>query len=103
MEQLKSPSELKLSGNVEDHWKRFTLYQTAIGATEESNEQMTMTAGPEALDVSNSLHLTADEQKNYAMLIGKFELFCTPKHMRGMFLTTETRWIRSQFKSLLLT
>lgn len=104
MEQLKPPSELKLSGNVEDHWKRFkqrfTLYLTSIGATEKSNAQkialfMTI-AGPKALDVFNSFQLTVDEQKNYAMVLGKF---CSAdqnamKH-RGMFLTVKTRWIRS--------
>lgn len=100
---------MKLSGNVEDHWRRFkqrfTLYLTAIGATEKTEEQkialFLTIAGPEALDVFNSFQLTAEEQKNYETVLGKFELFCTPmKHMRGMFLTAETRWIRSQSKSL---
>lgn len=59
MEQLKPLAGLKLSGNVEDHWrrfkKRFTLYLTAIGATEKIDEQKIVLfltiAAPKALDV----------------------------------------------------
>lgn len=87
MEQLKPPTELKVTGNVEDQWRRFkqrfTLYLTAIGATEKDDTPkiafLLTVAGPEAIDVFNSFQLTADEQKNYATVLSKFEQFCTPK------------------------
>lgn len=108
MEQLKPPTELKLTGNVEDHWRRFkqcfTLYLTAIGATEKTDEQrialFLTIAGPEALDVFNSFQLTADEQKNYETVLSKFERTevrqNVMKHRRSMCLTAETRRRPSQ-------
>lgn len=87
MEQLKPPTELKFTGNVEEQWRRFkqrfTLYLTAIGAAEKDGEQkialLLTVAGTEAIDVFNSFQLTPDEQKDYDGVIRKFEQFCTPK------------------------
>ena len=87
MEQIKPPAELKLTGNVEEQWRRFkqrfTLYLTAIGATEKDDKQkialLLTVAGTEAIDLFNSFQLSEDDQKSYDLVTAEFELFCTPK------------------------
>ena len=43
MNQLKAPTELRLSDNVQDNWnkfkQRFALYLTAIGLSEKSEQK----------------------------------------------------------------
>lgn len=87
MDKLKPPTELKLTGNVEDQWRRFkqrfSLYLQAIGADEEDDERKVAlfltVAGSDAIDVFNSFQLMAVEQNNFKLVIEKFDTFCTPK------------------------
>lgn len=63
VEQLLPLSELKLTVNVKEHWKRFkqrfTLYLTVIGAAEKDSEQRAAlfltVAETDAIDVYNSM------------------------------------------------
>ena len=85
--ELKPPAELNLTGNVEDQWKRFkqrfSLYLVAIGAAEKDDQQKVAlfltVACSYAIDVFNSFQLTGEEQKNYELVLTRFQTFCTPK------------------------
>ena len=92
MENLRPPSELKLSGNVDDNWKRFKqrfeLYLLAIGADEKGDARKVgiflTVAGTEALDVYNTLEFTTAEKNDngsvkYSAVIKKFDAYCMPK------------------------
>lgn len=87
MAKLKPPAELELTGNVEDHWRRFKqrfdLYLLASGQDKASGERkvalLLTVAGAGAIDVFNSFQLTDADQKNFATVVTRFDTFCTPK------------------------
>ena len=86
MNQLKAPTELRLSGNVQDNWnkfkQRFELYLTATGMSDKPEQRkvalfLTM-AGPEALEVYNTFTFTEDERNKLQPILDKFEAHCSP-------------------------
>lgn len=88
MDKIKPPTELKLTGNVEDQWRRFkqrfTLYLQATGEQARGNGEKKVAllltiAGADAIDVFNSFQLTTEQQKDFALVVGRFDAFCTPK------------------------
>lgn len=76
MEQLKATPELKISGNVEENWRKFkqflTLYLQAMSVSKKEDSQkvalLLRTVGSGALDVFNSLH----KEVNYETVVQKF-------------------------------
>ena len=86
MEGIRPPTELKLVGNVCDNWRRFKqrfeLYLEATDATKKSDAQkialFLTSAGNQAIEVYNTLTLSADDMKKYDKIIEAFENHCTP-------------------------
>ena len=86
MNQLKAPTELRLSGNVQDNWnkfkQRFELYLTATGMSDKPEQRKVALfltiAGPEALEVYNTFTFTEDERNKLQPILDKFEAHCSP-------------------------
>lgn len=82
MKQFRPPDALSFQGNLAESWRRwkqqFEVYMVASGKTDKSDEVKAATflhvAGPEALEVFNSLSFEnpGDEKK----LVEKFEVYC---------------------------
>jgi len=87
MEHVKPPNEILLQGNVSDNWIRFkqrlTLYMEAINMDNKPDKRkidvLLAVAGPEAIDVFNTLSFTDGEQDNFAEVIRKLDQYCTPR------------------------
>ena len=103
MESLKPPTELSMTGNVAENWKRFkqrfTLFLRAIDASNKSDDRkialLLHVAGPEALEVYNTFTFTADQEGKYDAVLAKFETYCTPRknetYERHLFLSRHQR------------
>ncbi len=88
MEQLQPPSELKLTGNVDENWRRFRqrfeLYILAIGADTKPDKRkiaiLVTVAGPEATEVYNTFTYDDDDDEGkYDVVLSKFEEYCVPR------------------------
>lgn len=89
MEQFKPPSQLILTGNIAENWRRweqrFRLYMTASGASEKEEEVkiaiLLHTIGEEALEVYNTLHIVPSEGDNVSMadVLTAFKEYCSPQ------------------------
>ena len=87
MDQLRPPSELKLSGKVAENWRRFKqgfeLYMSAINADEKPEKQkiaiFLTVAGQEAIDVFNTFTFTEEQKDKIDEVLKKFAAYCEPK------------------------
>lgn len=86
MNSIRSPDELKLTGNINENWKAFKqsfeLYALAIGLDGNERRKIALlltVAGRGALDVYNTFVFTEEEKDKYDAVIAKFELYCTPR------------------------
>lgn len=87
MNQIQTPPNLSLIGNLHENWKRFKqrfeLYIQAIGAEKKSDEQkiglFLTVAGPETIEVYNTLEFTDDEKGKYEIVVKKVGDYCTPR------------------------
>jgi len=77
MEHMKPPKEMTFQGNVTDNWIRFkrrlTIYMEAINMdTKPDKRKITVlltVAGPEVIDLFNTLSFTDGERDNFAAVI----------------------------------
>lgn len=89
MEQFKPPSQLILTGNIAENWRRweqrFRLYMTASGASEKEEEVkvaiLLHTIGEEALEVYNTLHIVPSDDDSESMedVLTAFKDYCSPQ------------------------
>jgi len=87
MDKIQPPPNLSLTGNVHENWKRFKqrfeLYLVAIGAAKKSDEQkialFLTIAGPDTIEVYNTLEFNDDDKDKYDVVIKKIEEYCTPR------------------------
>ena len=87
MNNIQPPPNLNLTGNLQENWKRFKqrfeLYLQAIEADEKSDERkialFLTVAGPESIEVFNTLTFTEEEKGKYDVVVQKFEDYCTPR------------------------
>ncbi len=88
MEQFRLPDTLSLQGNLAKSWRRwkqqFDIYMVATGKNDKSDEVKATTflhlAGPEALEVFNSLSFeNPSDEKKLDKLVEKFEKYCIPR------------------------
>ena len=87
MNNIQPPPNLNLKGNLQENWKRFKqrfeLYLQAIEADEKSDERkialFLTVAGPESIEVYNTLTFTEEEKGKYDVVVQKFEDYCTPR------------------------
>ena len=85
MEHMRLPEGMIFQGNVSDNWIRFkqrlTLYMEAVNLDSKPDKRkiavLLTVAGPEAIDVFNTLSFTDGEQDNFATVIRKFDKYCT--------------------------
>lgn len=88
MNSLKPPAELRLTGNLEENWRRFKqrldIYLKATGyALKPDDEKAALflhVAGEEALEIYNTFEFAEDEEREaYDTLVQKFEQYCIPR------------------------
>lgn len=89
MDQFKPPSQLVLTGNLAENWRRweqrFQLYMTATGASVKEEQVkiaiLLHTIGEEALEVYNTLtiHLVDEENETMEDVLTAFRDYCSPQ------------------------
>ena len=88
MEQFRLPHTLSFQGNLAENWRRwkqqFDVYMVASGKIGKSDEVKAATflhlAGPEALEVFNTLSFDSEaDKKKLNKLVEKFEAYCIPR------------------------
>lgn len=91
MNQYRKPSELKLTGNVAENWKRFRqefeIFLTASGLDEKSDKRKVMVMlnvmGSEGLEIYNQFRYDegpdhAEDHHVLGIVMNKFEAYCNP-------------------------
>ncbi len=87
MNNIPPPQPLNLTGNVDEAWKkfkqRFELYLKAIEADKKSDAQkialLLTVAGPEVIEVFNTLTFTEEDKGKYDVVVQKLEEYCIPR------------------------
>lgn len=87
MDYVKKVDELKLSGNLADNWRvfwqNFQIFATAIELKEKTEAVKVAiflnAIGSEAVEVFNSLNISASDRQKYSAVTEAFEQFCKPK------------------------
>lgn len=87
MNQLPPPKSLTFEGNIAENWRRwiqwFRLYLNATGIDKKPEPVQCSTlltaVGEEAVEVFNTVNVSSEEEDKIALLINKFEEYCTPK------------------------
>lgn len=87
MDNLRTPSELSLQGNVAENWRRwkqrFQLYMEASEKNGKDDKLKVATLlnliGEDALEVFNTYTLTDAQMKDYTYVMKLFDDYCEPK------------------------
>lgn len=87
MEPLRQPDPLVLHGNVAENWRRwkqqFTIFMTVTGKASSDDEVKCAIflhlAGPDALEVFNTLTFAPGDEKKLEKVMEQFETYCQPR------------------------
>ncbi|GBM72478.1 hypothetical protein AVEN_103961-1, partial [Araneus ventricosus] len=85
--EAKSPSTLKLEGNVSENWKKFKQrFFIYLEASEKINKPdklkvalLLTTMGEDCLDIYNSFGLSAEDSEKFDIVIKSFDDYFSPK------------------------
>ncbi|KAL3217320.1 hypothetical protein MRX96_032513 [Rhipicephalus microplus] len=88
MDCLPPPEPLVLTNTPADNWKKFRQRIELYFKATETNKKRTPAqkaaiflhvAGPEAIEVFNTLPLSAEQREDYDSIVKAFEDYCTPR------------------------